>query len=167
MPSMPTLPPMPYRFEPLRWSDARAISRWHYDGAYAFYDQGRLPMLSLALFRMPLGMVGLEAFVVFGDIDEANERVGIFTFIQRGGVVEIGLAMRPDLTGRGLGLSFVQAGLDFARHRYAPTRFTLDVAIFNVRAQRVYERAGFRPLDTFSRRFKGKQCEFLAMSRPA
>jgi len=124
-------------------------------------------MLSLALFRMPLGMVGLEAFVVFGDIDEANERVGIFTFIQRGGVVEIGLAMRPDLTGRGLGLSFVEAGLDFARHRYAPTRFTLDVAIFNVRAQRVYERAGFRPLDTFSRRFKGKQCEFLAMSRPA
>lgn len=124
-------------------------------------------MLSLALFRMPLGMVGLEAFVVFGDIDGANERVGVFTFIQRGGVVEIGLAMRPDLTGRGLGLSFVQAGLDFARHRYAPTRFTLDVATFNVRAQRVYERAGFRPLDTFSRRFKGKQCEFLAMSRPA
>jgi ribosomal-protein-alanine N-acetyltransferase len=112
-------------------------------------------------------MVGLEAFVVFGDIDGANERIGIFTFIQRGGVIEIGLAMRPDLTGRGLGLSFVEAGLNFARHRYAPTRFTLDVATFNVRAQRVYERAGFRPLDTFSRRFKGKQCEFLAMSRSA
>ena len=124
-------------------------------------------MLSLVLFRMPLGMVGLEAFVVFGDIDGANERIGIFTFIQRGGVIEIGLAMRPDLTGRGLGLSFVAAGLDFARDRYAPTRFTLDVATFNVRAQRVYERAAFRPLDTFTRRFKGKRCEFLAMSRPA
>jgi len=124
-------------------------------------------MLSLALFRMPLGMVGLDAFVVFGAIGGANERIGIFTFIQRGGVIEIGLAMRPDLTGRGLGLSFVEAGLDFARDRYAPTRFTLDVATFNVRAQRVYERAGFRPLDTFTRRFKGKQCEFLAMSRPA
>lgn len=124
-------------------------------------------MLSLVLFRMPLGMLGLEAFVVFGNIDGVNERVGIFTFIQRGGVIEIGLAMRPDLTGRGLGLSFVAAGLDFARDRYAPTRFTLDVATFNVRAQRVYERAGFRPLDTFTRRFKGNRCEFLAMSRPA
>jgi ribosomal-protein-alanine N-acetyltransferase len=59
----------------------------------------------------------------------------------------------------------VEAGLDFARNRYAPTRFTLDVATFNVRAQRVYERAGFRPLDTFTRRFRGKQCAFLAMSR--
>jgi ribosomal-protein-alanine N-acetyltransferase len=155
---------MPYRFESLRWSDARAISRWHYDGDYAFYDQESLPMLSLALFQAPLRMLGLEAFVVF---DDANERIGIFTFIQRGGAIEIGLAMRPDLTGRGLGLSFVESGLDFARDRYAPTRFTLDVATFNVRARRVYERAGFRPLDTFTRRFKGDQREFLAMYRLA
>ena len=167
MPYVPSVPPAPYRFESLRWSDARAISRWHYDGVYAFYDQDILPMLSLALFRAPLGMLGLEAFVVFGDIDGANERIGIFTFIQRGGVIEIGLAMRPNLTGRGLGQSFFEAGLDFARDRYAPTRFTLDVATFNVRARRVYERAGFHPLDTFTRRFKGKRCEFLAMSRPA
>jgi ribosomal-protein-alanine N-acetyltransferase len=164
---VPPAPPAPYRFESLRWSDARAISRWHYDGVYAFYDQDILPMLSLALFRAPLRMLGLEAFVVFGNIDRANERIGIFTFIQRGGVIEIGLAMRPDLTGRGLGQSFFEAGLDFARDRYAPTRFTLDVATFNVRARRVYERAGFHPLDTFTRRFKGKRCEFLAMSRPA
>ena len=167
MPYVPSVPLTPYRFESLRWNDARAISRWHYDGVYAFYDQDILPMLSLALFRAPLGMLGLEAFVVFGDIDGANERIGIFTFIQRGGVIEIGLAMRPDLTGRGLGQSFFEAGLDFARDRYTPTRFTLDVATFNVRAQRVYERAGFHPLDTFTRRFKGKRCEFLAMSRPA
>jgi len=167
MPYVPSVPLTPYRFESLRWNDARAISRWHYDGVYAFYDQDILPMLSLALFRAPLGMLGLEAFVVFGDIDGANERIGIFTFIQRGGVIELGLAMRPNLTGRGSGLSFVEAGLDFARDRYAPTRFTLDVATFNVRAQRVYERAGFHPLDTFTRRFKGKRIEFLAMSRPA
>ncbi len=155
---------MPLRFKPLRWSDARAISRWRYDGIYAFYNQGVLPMLSLALFRAPLGMLGLEAFVVF---DDANERAGIFTFIQRGTAIEIGLAMRPDLTGRGLGLDFVEDGLDFARDRYAPTRFMLDVATFNERARRVYERAGFRPLETFTRRVKGRPCEFLAMNRPA
>lgn len=155
---------MSLHFKSLRWSDARAISRWRYDGIYAFYDQGILPMLSMALFQLPLRLMGLEAFVVF---DGANERIGVFTFIQRGGSIEIGLAMRPDLTGRGSGLSFVEAGLAFARDRYAPTRFTLDVATFNKRAQRVYERAGFRPLETFTRRFKGGPCEFLAMYRPA
>lgn len=155
---------MPFRFEPLRWNDARAISRWRYEGVYAFYDQEALPMLSLALFRPLLRALGLEAFVVF---DDAGERTGIFTFTQRGDVVEIGLAMRPDLTGRGMGLAFVAAGLDFARARYAPRRFTLDVATFNERARRVYERAGFKPLETFTRRMNGGLHEFLAMYRPA
>lgn len=153
-----------YRFEPLRWSDVRVVSRWRYDGIYAFYNQGALPMLTLAFFRGPLRLLGLEAFVVR---DDAKARVGIFTFIQRGTAIEIGLAMRPDLTGRGFGLAFVEAGVDFARARYAPTRFVLDVATFNERARRVYERAGFRPAETFTRRTKSGPMEFLAMYRPA
>lgn len=155
---------MSLRFKSLRWNDARAISRWRYEGIYAFYDQESLPMLSLALFRPLLRALGLEAFVV---LDDASERIGIFTFTQRGNAIEIGLAMRPDLTGRGMGLDFVEAGLDFARARYAPTRFTLDVATFNERARRVYERAGFKPLETFTRRINGGLHEFLAMYRPA
>lgn len=155
---------MSLRFKSLRWNDARAISRWRYEGIYAFYDQEALPMLSLALFRPLLRALGLEAFVV---LDDASERIGIFTFTQRGNAIEIGLAMRPDLTGRGMGLDFVEAGLNFARARYAPTRFTLDVATFNERARRVYERAGFKPLETFTRRINGGLHEFLAMYRPA
>jgi [ribosomal protein S18]-alanine N-acetyltransferase len=155
---------MSLRFKSLRWNDARAISRWRYEGIYAFYDQEALPMLSLALFRPLLRALGLEAFIV---LDDASERIGIFTFTQRGNAIEIGLAMRPDLTGRGMGLDFVEAGLDFARARYAPTRFTLDVATFNERARRVYERAGFKPLETFTRRINGGLHEFLAMYRPA
>ena len=155
---------MSFHFERLRWRDVRSVSRWRYDGNYAMYNQETLPMLTLALLQGLLRALGLEAFVVLND---ANERIGIFTFIERATAIEIGLAMRPDLTGRGLGLAFVEAGLDFARARYAPVRFTLDVATFNERARRVYERAGFRPIETFTRRFKGRPCEFLAMYRPA
>ncbi len=158
---------IPFHFERLRWSDVRAVSRWRYDGAYAVYNQETLPMLTLALFQGLLRSLGLEAFVVLND---ADERIGIFTFIQRATAIEIGLAMRPDLTGRGLGLAFVEAGLDFARARYAPVRFTLDVATFNERARRVYERAGFRPIETFTRRFKGEpmrvSCHVLARRKP-
>ena len=155
---------MSFRLEPLRWSDARAVSHWRYEGVYAFYNPDAVLLLMVALCRAPLHVFGLEAFVVR---DERNERVGIFNFIQRGRSVELGLAMRPDLTGHGLGLTFVEAGMDFARVRYAPDRFTLDVATFNERARRVYERAGFHPAGTFTRRTVNGAYEFLAMSRPA
>lgn len=155
---------MSFRFEPLRWSDARAIGHWHYEGIYAFYDQDALSMATPVFFRTLMRVLGLEAFVV---LDDGNQRVGVFTFIRRDSSVEIGLAMRPDLTGRGLGLDFVRAGMDFARIRYAPRRFTLDVATFNERARRVYERAGFRPLETFTRRIRHGRVEFLAMYCPA
>ena len=161
---------MSFRFEPMRWEDARRVSRWRYEGIYAFYNQEALPLLLLALLRAPLRATGFEAFIVHDDAHSAkgdDNRVGVFTFIRRGASVEIGLAMRPDLTGRGLGLVFVEAGMDFARARYAPTRFTLDVAIFNERARKVYERAGFRPAGTFTRSARGGPREFLAMNRPA
>ncbi|HEX5440620.1 MAG TPA: GNAT family protein [Ktedonobacterales bacterium] len=159
---------MSFRLEPMRWGDARQISRWRYEGVYAFYDQDTLPLLLVALVRAPLRMVGFEAFVVYDDARKPGDRrIGIFTFIRRGDSIEIGLAMRPDLTGRGLGLAFVEAGMDFARARYAPTRFTLDVATFNERARKVYERAGFRPAETFIRSARGGPREFLAMNCPA
>jgi RimJ/RimL family protein N-acetyltransferase len=76
--------------------------------------------------------------------------------------LDVGLGMRPDLTGRGLGLDFVRAGLDFARKVYAPAAFRLTVATFNQRAISVYERAGFKPARTFGDR----GAEWLLMRRP-
>ena len=49
----------------------------------------------------------------------------------------------PELTGRGLGVEFVRAGVEFARS-IRLHRVILDVASFNKRAIKVYERVGFR-----------------------
>jgi ribosomal-protein-alanine N-acetyltransferase len=75
--------------------------------------------------------------------------------------------MRPELTGRGEGFAFFNAGLDFARRRYRPQRFQLDVAAFNLRAQRVYMRAGFIPVRTFRRRTRAGWMEHIEMQRDA
>src|SRR5688572_20055670 len=70
----------------------------------------------------------------FAAHDAGGELVGYFGFSLDGDVVGVGVGLRPDLTGRGLGLSFLEEGLAFARARFHPRRFRLSVAEFNVRA---------------------------------
>lgn len=155
-----------FTFRPMRLRDALAAVRWRYPGAYAFYDPGLSPIF-VWLIEQPLRLFGLTVY--YGVWNERGELTGIFSFAQRAEDIEIGVALRPDLTGqgRGIGLAFVEAGLAFARRRLAPKRFTLDVATFNTRAMRVYERAGFRPTRTIVRRTRGRSVEYLEMEREA
>lgn len=153
---------MRFTVRPLRWAEAHRISRWHYDGPYAIYDMNlTVPMLMQMLTKL----VGRSTY--FAALDEASDLVGFFSFVPHGGTVEVGLALRPDLTGKRLGLAFVRAGLDYARRAFDPNTFYLNVALFNERARRVYERAGFRPQATFKARVRGRMYEFLEMTREA
>lgn len=153
---------MRYTFVPLRVRDALAAGRWRYPAEYTIYNFNIAELLASALLQRVL-----LSTVYFSTLDERGELVGIFTFTPSAASIEIGLAMRPDLTGNRLGLEFLEAGLDFARQRFHPARFTLDVATFNVRARTVYERAGFREVRRFRRATQGRHLEYLAMDRMA
>lgn len=138
---------------PLRWRDAFAIARWHYPGPYAIYDIQATALLGMHIYHHAL--------------DEQGQMVGFFSFIPRDDEVEVGLALRPDLMGHGLGLEFLLAGLNYANDLFHPTRFRLDVATFNQRAMRVYERAQFQPVRTFTRQIGRAYMECLEMVRDA
>ena len=99
---------------------------------------------------------------------ETGSLAGFFEFVVLGDEIEVGLGLRPDLTGRGLGPGYLEAGLVFARARWAPARFTLDVYPWNERAIRAYEHAGFVRGETYVRRSDdGTEKQFLRMARPA
>lgn len=151
---------------PLRWRDALVIGDWRYTGEYAFYDLGRGQMVGVRLFNPLMRAAGFAGFYAVDD--ETGALAGIFSFIRRDNTtIEIGLAMRPNLTGQGQGLAFVQAGMAFGRATYAPIRFSLIVATFNRRAQVVYERAGFAVDGMTTRSEHGRKVEYLKMSRSA
>src|SRR5262245_1420094 len=153
---------MSYGFISLRVRDALEAGHWRYDGHYAIYDFD-LPALLLTALLQRL----LFQHVFYSVLDEQGILVGIFTFTRTGDTLEVGLGMRPDLTGKGRGPQFFEAGLAFARRRYAPRRFALDVATFNERARKVYARAGFVPLRTFHRRTRAGWLEYIEMTREA
>jgi len=147
---------------------ARAVAAWRYDPPYDFYDAVADPE-DLAELLDPAQREGRDFAVLSdpSDLGDLGDLVGFFMFKHEGDIVEVGLGLRPDLTGCGLGLSFLLAGLEFARERYAPTRFRLAVAAFNQRAIRVYERAGFYQGESYMHRTNGGEHAFLRMERPA
>ncbi len=140
--------------------DAVAIAQWHYSEPYTFYDlksdrNDYEEFLNLAKWKRDSK---------FSVIDDHGELVGLFEFSYQNDVVDIGLGVRPDLTGRGIGLSFFLAGLKFASEKFSPKRFKLSVAAFNTRAIKVYEKAGFRIVRTFWNETNGGVYKFLEMS---
>ena len=163
---------MQFLFTLMNEKEARAILAWHYDGPYAVYNMHSDNSASLTEFldrRSPYYAVH----------DEQEQIVGFFSFGTSSMVegydepalylkertLTIGCGMRPDLTGQGLGLSFVQAGLEFAKKSFTPDRFRLFVYRWNTRAIRVYERAGFQHAGILVRPEDHGEGKFLEMSR--
>jgi ribosomal-protein-alanine N-acetyltransferase len=151
--------------------EARAVVSWRYEAPYDFYD-------------MTKDQEGLEELLGPHErcrghyaVRSGDELVGFFCSGPGGqvpgfdyaddGSLDIGLGLRPDLTGKGLGLEFLLAGLEFGRRRFAPAGFRLAVATFNGRAIQVYERAGFRRVTVFTRHTGGGEQPFLLMTREA
>jgi RimJ/RimL family protein N-acetyltransferase len=109
--------------------------------------------------------------------DEQHELVGYFCYGQDARIpaalelglyanerlLDIGLGMRPDRTGQGLGLAFLSAGLEFGLRVFTPDGFRLTVAAWNLRAVRLYERSGFSATGAFTVQESGTS--FLVMTR--
>jgi [ribosomal protein S18]-alanine N-acetyltransferase len=104
-------------------------ARWRYEPPYDFYNGDLEPVLNPERH--------------FHAYDEHDRVAGFFYYEFADGVLTYGLGLRPDLTGKGVGLDFVRAGLEYGRERFRPARIVLAVAAFNERAIKVYERAGF------------------------
>jgi [ribosomal protein S18]-alanine N-acetyltransferase len=164
---------MRFTFRLMDETDARAIQSWRYEDEYAVYNAGAdeddTPS-ELLDRRSPY----------YAARDERGELIGFFCYGTSASItgnaepgiygedhnVLIGLGLRPDLTGKGLGLDFVNAGLAFGKEQFAPSAFGLYVMTFNQRAIRVYERAGFQPVREVIQHSPQGERPFLEMSRP-
>jgi [ribosomal protein S18]-alanine N-acetyltransferase len=88
-----------------------------------------------------------------------------FVFKRDSQTVEVGLGLRPDLTGKGLGRTFLNAGLTFGQGLFSVELWSLSVATFNPRAIHLYKQVGFIPLNTFMHHTNGGEFEFLRLVR--
>ncbi len=160
---------MRFSLKPLNEDDARTISGWRYGEPYSIYD-GNLAAIPALVnprhhYYAALAESGeLAGYFCFGADARipAGERRGLYSGEN---VLDVGLGFSPELTDQGLGAEFVYAGLRFAGETFAPASFRLTVASFNLRAIRVYEKAGFETAATFTTTAPEGEREWLVMSR--
>jgi RimJ/RimL family protein N-acetyltransferase len=146
---------------------ARSLVKWQYGPPYDLYNSDPSEQDSLVQFLVEPSngyyairddRRDLVAFCCFGR--DAQVPGGDY----RLAACDIGLGLRPDLTGRGLGAVFVRAVLDFAAQHLDPSRFRVTIAEFNRRAISVWRAVGFQPVDVFRRESDGMQFIILTES---
>ena len=144
--------PISPTFRPIDENSAQEIIHWHYEVPYNIYDlaspdpEGTLQYLldpQNAFYSIHNQNGDLEALCSFGQDGQVSG--GDYSTP----ALDIGLGVRPDLTGQGNGSRYVNAVIDFAQQTYAPDRLRVTIAAFNHRAQRVWEKAGFQMVQKF------------------
>ena len=149
---------MSYTYLPLTQSQAEEIAyEWTYEGDFAFYDMPN-DQDDLAEFLDP----DQRTEHYYAVMDE-TQLIGFFVFEPGQNSLELALGMRPDLTGQGNGVAFLESGLAFAIEKYQPHHIELAVATFNERAIRLYAKSGFEPVERFQQETNGGSYEFVKM----
>ncbi len=166
-------------------ADAQAILAWRYDPPYTSYNarmgenagygyvaemlDSRSPHFAARIAsgvdwerKPPAGFFAFGSACEVGSEPDAPAAPHLY---RADGSITIGLGLRPDLTGRGLGLPYVEAGLTLARERYHPTLIRLFVYAWNQRAITVYERAGFITIGCAGAPGSDGQPAFIEMTR--
>jgi ribosomal-protein-alanine N-acetyltransferase len=154
---------MKYIFTPMSEKYANDIvSNWHYDGIYSFYDMAA-DEDDLRLFMDTKNWQDIIKVV----LDEDDVLVGWASFYTENDEFWLSLGLRPDLTGQGLGEEFASECVRYAISHYKLTKHTikLAVALFNQRAIKVYQRAGFVKVREIVRDTHIGQVDFIEMEK--
>ncbi len=150
-------------FRPMDEVNAREIARWQYDSPYDIYNLGDIDEAIQYVIDPQNALYSIT--------DEADDLIGFCSFGLDGQVpggdysaegLDIGMGIRPDLTGQGRGSNCVAAVLDFALRSFSAEHIRVTIAAFNQRALRVWEKNGFQRVQTF--RKGGSDRKFIILT---
>ncbi|MFT8325313.1 GNAT family N-acetyltransferase [Oenococcus sicerae] len=150
--------------QPLSQKNALIIADdWHYSGQYAFYDMTADPEDYQEIINPVLRR---DAYYEF--LDHQQKLLGFFVIEPidgNKGTYEIGLGLAPSLTGHGLGKNFLGHIISYAITHFSVKKIILDVAEFNIRAQKLYRSIGFKQARQYEQETNNSTYTFIEMTK--
>ncbi|TMU87258.1 GNAT family N-acetyltransferase [Bacillus sp. BHET2] len=136
---------------------------WTYEGIYSFYDN------NLQEEKMDGFKKSVHLELAFSVIDDNEKLVGNCEFydVEEDGeeILVVGVQMKPSMTGKGYGSTFIKAIIDQGKERLKFNHLELAVVDFNERAIRTYEKEGFRKRGEFQNEIRGTLYTFIIMEK--
>ncbi|WP_123042753.1 GNAT family N-acetyltransferase [Cohnella candidum] len=140
---------MNFQLRPMTEEDARQLCEWRYPAPYDRY--GWPSWEQMVRDGREFADPEIRASQYVSAIRESGEMAAYVQFFPLDRAVRIGLGLRPDLCGAGLGLGLVRSAVQEAKRRYPDHEIDLEVETWNRRAIKTYERAGFAVEDEYDR----------------
>lgn len=158
---------MELNIKQMNYNEAKQISKWIYKEPFSIYSMDESDscineLLNGYYFSVSDKENNLIGYYCFGESAQvpAGNQFGVYDCKD---ITDIGLGIKPNLCGQGLGFDFFNSGLDFARNKLSAKVFRLTVATFNKRAIKVYQRLGFQKIDSFESISDNGKIEFGVM----
>lgn len=150
-----------YRVRPLTENHCREICLWKYNPPYDIYNWDAWDRMVAEQYEFADEVIRREQYASVQD--KEGRLCGFAQFFPLEGIIRLGLGMHPEWVGKGLGVMFTQALVKEAQVREPGREIDLEVLVWNRRAQKVYERAGFVITDQYKRATPTGQEEFYCM----
>lgn len=153
-----------YIYRPMDELAAREVSSWRYEPPYDIYNDVDLENSLECYLERTYHYYSvwqnqeLIAFRCFGE--DARVAGGNYSAV----ALDMGGGLRPDLTGKGMGASLMLSAFEFAKIHFNPKEFRCTVAGFNIRAQKVCLKVGYKEIQRFSHPKSDK--EYIVFNRP-
>jgi ribosomal-protein-alanine N-acetyltransferase len=149
------------RIFPLTEEHGKEICTWTYTPPYDIYNwpSWEQMMKDDYEFADPL----LRQNQYGAAVDKHYALCGFVQFFPIIGVTRLGLGLRPDLCGKGLGSLYVQLLVQEAKLRAPLNNVDLEVITWNDRAIKTYLSAGFEITDTYERMTPTGNAQFHCM----
>ncbi|MCR1898862.1 GNAT family N-acetyltransferase [Irregularibacter muris] len=154
---------MTFDIQRLSQNNAEVIANeWKYPGVYEFYNMTSDPEDYKEIITPNLRKNN------YFQVIKENKLFGFFVVEKASDsddIVDMGLGIKPELTGKGLGQKFLLEILNYIYKNHSAKIIRLGVASFNHRAKKVYEKVGFRQTKIYEQATNGSVYEFIEMKK--